>query len=303
MFDLLFTSAAQASLWAIMAIGVFLMYKILDIADLSVEGTFPLGAFIVAYFILNGTNPWLATFLAFIGGSIAGLVGGLIHTKLKIPSLITGILMMSGLYTINIKILNQSNVTLLGQTTLNTKVMSWLNSINPQLPTFFGSNVSIIIGIIFLSIVITLLYLFYKSELGIAFIATGDNEEMAQANSINIDRMKILGYMISNGLVALSGALIAQSNGYADINMGLGTIVIGLASLIIATVIFKKLTFGKRLFSIVLGAIIYRLILSIVLELNFDTDYFKLFSAILIVILLSSSNFKLKGFKFKGGQD
>lgn len=280
--ELLLSSVSEASLWAVMAIGIFLMYKILDIPDLTAEGAFPLGAAICASQITMGASPFLGTIYALIGGAIAGLVSGLIHTKLKIPALLTGILTMTGLYTINLRIMGSGNVTLLGKDTL----MSMTKTFVPD------KYVTLIIGAIVLTIVIFILYLFYQTQIGLALIATGDNEIMSQANSINIDAMKIIGYMIANGLIALSGALMAQNNGYADISMGIGTIVIGLASVIIAGVLVKNVSFTKRLMVVVLGAIIYRFIISLVLEMNVEPTDLKLVSAVILAIFLTMPNVK-----------
>jgi len=265
------------------------MYKILDIPDLSAEGVFPLGAAIYASQVVAGASPVVATTLAVVGGALAGLVAGLIHTKLKIPALLTGILVMTGLYTINIKVMGSGNISLLGKENL----MDMINF----LPEDFAT---MLLGAIIVLIVIILLYLFYRTQIGLAFIATGNNPVMAQANGINIDLMKIVGYMLANALIALSGSLIAQNNGYSDISMGVGIIVIGLAAVIVATVIFKNVPFLPRLFTVVLGAFIYRAIISIVLLFNIDPMYLKLVSAITLTLLLTLSNMEIFKKKRKG---
>ncbi|MDH6603330.1 putative ABC transport system permease protein [Bacilli bacterium PM5-9] len=281
--EIILLAISEACLWAILAIGVYLMYKILDIADLSVEGVFPLGAAVCAIMLTNGVNPFLATFLSLMAGMLAGLLGSLLHTKLKIPALLTGILVMSGLYSINLRIMQKPNISLSNVTTVFSALENYISK----------EYVSLIVGIITLIIVITLLYLFYKTELGLAFIATGDNEVMAQANSINTDNMKIIGYMISNALVALSGALLSQYNGFADAQSGVGTIVIGLAAVIIGGVLVKKATFTKRLMLVVIGAIIYRLIISLALEMNIEATDLKLISAIILAVFLAAPNLKI----------
>jgi len=261
-----------------MAIGVYLTYRILDIADLTAEGAYPLGAAICATGIVSGLNPLLATFLAFLGGMGAGLVSGLLHTKMKIPALLTGIVTLTGLYSINLKVLGKANVALLRQTTLVTQLQDLGLS---------KTNAVLLIGGVFVLVVIALLTLLLKTQLGLALRSTGDNIPMSEANGINVDQMKIYGYMLSNGLIALCGALLTQNNGYADLNSGTGTIVIGLASVIIAEVILRNLTIGWRLASVVLGSILYRMIILAILEIpGMDADLVKLFSAILLAIVL-----------------
>ncbi|MEG0284158.1 MAG: ABC transporter permease [Erysipelotrichales bacterium] len=281
--NIILSAVSEALLWSILAIGVYLMYKILDIADLSVEGVFPLGAVVCASLIIKDVNPIYATLLAIAAGSLGGLVTGILHTKLKIPALLSGILVMSGLYSVNLKILQKSNVSL----AQNKTILDLLENYIPR------EYCALVLGIIVLTIIIIILYLFYKSEIGLAFIATGDNETMAQANSINTNRMKILGYMISNGLVAFSGALLAQYNGFADTASGVGTIVIGLAAVIIGLVVIRRAKFQYRLMSIVLGAIIYRLIIAVVLELNVEATDLKIISAIILALFLYLPNLNI----------
>lgn len=276
--DLILSSLSQGLLWSIMAIGVYLTYRILDIADLTAEGAYPLGAAICATGIVSGLNPLLATFLAFLGGMGAGLVSGLLHTKMKIPALLTGIVTLTGLYSINLKVLGKANVALLRQTTLVTQLQDLGLS---------KTNAVLLIGGVFVLVVIALLTLLLKTQLGLALRSTGDNIPMSEANGINVDQMKIYGYMLSNGLIALCGALLTQNNGYADLNSGTGTIVIGLASVIIAEVILRNLTIGWRLASVVLGSILYRMIILAILEIpGMDADLVKLFSAILLAVVL-----------------
>ena len=225
MLDIVLSGISQGLLWSIMAIGVFITFRILDIADLSAEGTFPMGAAVCALCIMHDINPILATFCGMLGGMLAGFVSSIMHTKMKIPALLTGIITLTGLYSVNLLILGSSNVYLSTHETIVTMVA--------KLGLDRTSSV-LLIGSIFVVLVILILYLFLNTQLGLALRATGDNVAMGQANGIKVDRMKILGYMIGNGLIALSGALLAQNNGYADLNMGVGTIVIGLASIILA---------------------------------------------------------------------
>lgn len=276
--SLVLSSLSQGLLWSIMAIGVYLTFRILDIADLTAEGSYPLGAAICATGIVSGLNPLLATMLAFGGGLLAGLVSGLIHTKLKIPALLTGIVTLTGLYSINLKVLGKANVALLRQKTLVTQLYDM---------GFTKIAAVMIIGTFFAVVVIALLTLLMKTQIGLALRSTGDNIPMSESNGIKTDHMKMLGYMVSNGLIALCGALLCQNNGYADLNAGVGTIVIGLASIIIAEVMIRNLSIGWRLASIVLGSIVYRLIILAILAIpGMDADLVKLFSAILLATVL-----------------
>lgn len=277
-FDIILTAISQGLLWAIMAIGVFITFRILDIADLSAEGSFPLGAASTAIMIVNGINPLIATIGGFVAGMLAGAVAGFLHTKMKIPALLTGIIVLTALYSVNLLVLGSANVSLAGQTTLVTVLTSALS--------LSKLNAVILIGVIFVALVILLLVVLLNTQLGLALRATGDNLAMGEANGIKVDRMKIFGYMISNGLIALAGSLLAQNNGYADMNMGTGTIVNGLASIILAEVIVKYLPLGKRLWSIVLGSILYRLVLVIILAMNVDAQMLKLASAVLLALIL-----------------
>ncbi|WP_028274990.1 ABC transporter permease [Atopococcus tabaci] len=275
--DLLMSSVSQGLLWSIMAIGVYLTYRILDVADLTAEGSFPLGAAICTSLIVNGVAPWLATMAAVIGGMAAGFISGYLHTKWNVPALLSGIITMTGLYSINLRIMGQANLTLLGEETLIRTVQSW---------GLTSTNAVLVVGLLAAAGVILLLHLFFHTEIGLAIRSTGDNNEMSEANGIRIHAMKIIGFMIGNGLISMSGALLAQNNGYADISMGIGTIVIGLASIIIGEVFFRHVTLAKRLATIVVGSVIYRLLLLLVLEMNVNPQDLKLFSAILLALAL-----------------
>lgn len=276
---LLQSAFSQGVLWSLLAIGVFLTYRILDIADLTAEGTFPLGAGIAALAITKGYSPYLACLFAFGGGVLAGLTTGIFHTKLKIPALLAGIITMTGLYSVTNRIMGAPNIPLLG----NSSVYTWFEDLGLS-----KNNAAIAVGCIFAALIILLLYFFFKTEIGLAIRATGDNDAMSEANGINTDTMKLIGYMLSNGCIALSGALLAQNNGYADLNSGVGTIVIGLAAIIIAEVLFRNLPLLPRMLTIVLGAVIYRFILAIVFEFNVQPQDIKLFSALILVVCLST---------------
>lgn len=297
LISIFLSSASQGVLWALLAIGVFLTFRILDIADLTAEGSFPLGAGIAAVSITNGLSPIVACLLGFLGGAAAGLVSGLLHTKLKIPALLAGIITMTGLYSVTSRIMGAPNLSLLGQ----KNVFTWAESLGVS-----KENAVLIDGLLVALIVVTLLVLFLRTETGLAIRATGDNLAMSEANGINTDTMKIIGYMISNGCIALSGSLLAQNNGFADLNSGIGTIVIGLASIIIAEVLFRNQPLLLRLLTIILGAVIYRFILALVFELNVQPSDSKLASALVLVICLSfpqiQQKLKLpKRTKAKGG--
>ncbi|MGL5900803.1 MAG: ABC transporter permease [Lactobacillaceae bacterium] len=284
-WELFLSATSQGLLWSLMAIGVYLTFRILDLADMTAEGSFPLGGAIATMCLIKGINPILATLAAFVGGLIAGFVTGVLNTKLRIPSLLAGIITMTGLYSITSRVMqNAANVSLLGKDTIFTIAQNWGLSRN---------NAVILMGVIVVFIVIALLVIFFRTEIGLAMRATGDNIQMSAANGIKTQGMKILGYMISNGCIALSGALLAQNNGFADLNSGVGTIVIGLASIIIAEVLLRNLSIGARLLTLVLGAIIYRLILALVFQMNVEPSDAKLASALVLVICLALPNFHL----------
>lgn len=279
MLDLVSSTVSQGLLWAIMALGVFLTFRVLDIADLSVEGTFPLGAAVAATLIDAGHSVWFAMLIALIAGCIGGTVTALLTTKLKIPALLSGILTMIGLYSVNLMIMGKANVPLLRAETVFTLTED-----------LFGVSsvvATLIVGLIATTVVGVIMYWFFGTVLGTAIRATGCNPQMARAQGINTNVMVILGLLISNGLVALSGALVAQSNGFADVGMGTGTIVIGLASVIIGEVLFGTRSFKNWLISVVLGSVVYRAVIAIVLELGMPPNDLKLFTAVLVAIALS----------------
>lgn len=279
MLDLVLSTVSQGLLWAIMALGVFLTFRVLDIADLSVEGTFPLGAAVAATLIDAGHSVWFAMLIALIAGCIGGTVTALLTTKLKIPALLSGILTMIGLYSVNLMIMGKANVPLLRAETVFTLTEN-LFGISSVVAT-------LIVGLVATVIVGAIMYWFFGTVLGTAIRATGCNPQMARAQGINTNVMVILGLLISNGLVALSGALVAQSNGFADVGMGTGTIVIGLASVIIGEVLFGTRSFKNWLISVVLGSVVYRAVIAIVLELGMPPNDLKLFTAVLVAIALS----------------
>ncbi len=265
-------------LWTIMTIGTYISFRVLDIADMSVEGSLPLGAAVACTMIAGGSSPYLASLLALLAGCLAGLCTGLLHTKLKIPALLSGILTMISLWSINLHVMgDRPNISILRMPTV----------FQPLEDLGLDKNTSIIVvGALCVAALIALLYWFFGTELGSAIRATGNNQRMVRAQGVDTDWMKIVGLMLSNGLVGLSGALIAQSQNYADVQMGTGSIVIGLASLIIGEVLFGRRGFMSRLISLALGAVVYRLIIALVLELGMPSNDLKLFTAITVALAL-----------------
>ncbi|WP_279021010.1 ABC transporter permease [Lactobacillus taiwanensis] len=275
--NLIVSAIGQGLLWALLGLGLYLTFRILNFADMTVEGTFPLGAAVAVANISQGMSPYLATFLALLAGMAAGLVTGLLYTKGKIPILLAGILTMTAIYSINLRIMGGSNISLIGKKTLLN------NEFLEKLPQYFNS---VVLGIVVVIVITGILIFFLNTDFGQAFIATGDNPSMAKSLGIYTDFMVIIGLMLSNGIVALCGALIAQNNGYADINMGIGTIVIALASIIIGEVAFGELTLNQRLVAVTLGSIIYRLILLAVLQLGFSANDLNLISSIVLALCM-----------------
>ncbi|EGP4719688.1 ABC transporter permease [Enterococcus faecium] len=271
------SAISQGMLWAILGLGIFMTYRILDFPDMTTEGSFPLGAAVCVTAITHGVAPILATLLGVGAGMVAGLITGLLYTKGKIPVILAGILVMSGLNSVILFVMRTPNLSLLNHPILQDSFHRF------GLPDYFDT---VLLGFISLGILIAVLLFFFNTDLGQGYIATGDNETMARSLGIKTDRMKILGLTLSNGVIALSGALIAQNDGYADVNKGIGVIVIGLASIIIGEVIFQELTLAERLIAIVVGSIIYQLLILVVIKLGFDTTYLKLFSAIILAICL-----------------
>lgn len=269
-------SVAQGVLMGIMAIGVYITYKVLDFADLTVDGSLCTGGAVAVMLIMKGINPYVALLAAFISGVLAGFLTGLFHTLLGIPGILAGILSQLGLYSINMRIMGKSNQAV---SVDKYDLVVSLRYITP----------AIVVGLIFVLAVIAVLYWFLGTEIGSAVRATGCNENMARAQGINTNASKLIGLALSNGLVALSGALYAQYNGNADINMGRGAIVIGLASVIIGEVLFGKIfrNFALRLFSVVIGCMIYFAVIALVLQLGLSTTDLKLFSALIVAVFLA----------------
>lgn len=282
-------SIAQGIIWGIMALGVYITFKVLDLADLTVDGSLCTGGAVAAMLIVNGMNPLLSLLFAFIAGMAAGFITGFIHTKMGIPAILAGILTQLALYSINMRIMGRA-----------TQALS-VDEYN-LIVSLRYINKSILIGLIFAVVIIIVSYWFFGTELGSSIRATGSNLNMSRAQGINTDRTKIIGLVLSNGLVALAGGLYAMFQGNADINMGRGAIVIGLAAVIIGEVIFGKIfrNFALKLASIVIGSVIYYVVIAIVIQLGLSTTDLKLFSAVIVAVALSIPYLKNRYFS-KGG--
>ena len=289
-------AAAQGLVWGIMAIGVYITFRVLDVADLTVDGSIATGAAVAVMLIRGGMNCWLALLCAFVSGLLAGLATGLFHTKCGIPAILAGILTQLALYSINLRIMGGKANQPVGvdkyHLAVSQRHVRELNLSNP-LPLLLLITVIVVIA----------LYWFFGTERGCSLRATGANANMARAQGINTNSNIVLGLMLSNGLVALSGGLLAQFQGSADVGMGRGAIVIGLAAVIISEVTFGKLfqNFGLKMFAVSLGAVIYYFVLQIVLQLGLNTNDLKLVSALIVAIFLSVPYWKGKLTRKKGG--
>ncbi|MCR5254154.1 MAG: ABC transporter permease [Treponema sp.] len=282
-------AVSQGILWGLMTLGVYLTFRILNVADMTVDGSFAAGGAVTAVLIIKGMNPVLTLIFVFIMGTLCGLVTGFMNTKLKINILLASILTQIALYSINIRIMGKANTPLLGSPTM----MSSLRDLTGG--ALNNTRASLIIGIVVIGAIIALMYWFFGTEYGSAIRATGSNEHMVRAMGVNTNNTKIAGLMISNGMVAMSGALVAQSQGYADVGMGTGTIVVGLASIIIGEVIFgTHFGFWYTLLSVVFGSIIYRIVIAVVLQLGLKSTDLKLLTALIVAIALSVPVVKTK---------
>lgn len=279
MIDLLLPTVSQGLLWSLLALGVYITFRVLDIADLTVEGSFPLGASVAVTLLVKDVNPVTAILAAALAGGVAGVVTGLLHTKLRIPALLAGILTMIALYSVNLRIMGKANVSLLGKETAFTLVESTLG--------VAYSQAVLLVGILSCLLFSVLMYWFFGTEIGAAIRATGYNPQMIRVQGVDTNIMLLIGLFFSNALVAVAGALVAQSNGFADVGMGVGTIVIGLASVIIGEVLFGTRSFKNSLISVILGSIVYRLVIAIVLQMGMPPNDLKLFTAVLVAIALS----------------
>lgn len=268
-------AVAQGLIWGIMALGVYITYKLLDIADLTVDGTICTGAAVCTIMILSGCNPWLSVLCATLAGVAAGIITGLLHVCLGIPAILAGILTQMALWSVNLKILGKANQAISARS-------------NPVILSQMEIGHAILILSIVSVVTIAVLYLFFGTELGCAIRATGSNPVMSRAQGINTDRMKVIGLALSNGLVGLSGALLCQYQGYTDVNMGRGAVVIGLAAVVIGAAVITRLpqNFAVRLLGVVIGAVIYYVVYQAIVFVGFDTDLLKMFSAVVVALFL-----------------
>ena len=272
-------------IFAVLSLGLYISYKVLNIPDLTVDGSFTLGPAVSAMFTINAM-PYLGILASFLIGAVAGMVTGLLITKLKIMPLLSGILTMTGLYSINLAIMNDTpTISLFDQTT----IFSGLNEV-----TVYGKLIIIYIIVV---LIVIILDLFLRTQLGLSLRACGDNEDMVRASSIDTDKMKVLGLAIANGFVAMSGAIFAQHQSFADVNSGIGMMVIGLASIIVGMTFIKKEKIIFQLIAVVFGAIFYRGVLTVALQLGLPSGYLKLLSAVLVIIAIASTNGAFKSKK------
>ena len=284
-------AAAQGLIWGIMAIGVYITFRILDIADLTVDGTLCTGGAVCIMMMLSGHNVWVSMLVATGAGLLAGLATGIFHTFMGIPAILAGILTQLSLYSVNLKIMGKANQA------INVDKFNLLVSLRRVKGVSLTQNTLFIVAIMIV-ILIAILYWFFGTELGCSLRATGCNPSMSRAQGINTDRNKVLALMLSNGLVALSGALLTQYQGFADINMGRGSIVIGLAAVIIGEAIFSRIfrNFALKLLSVVFGSILYYLVLQVVIWMGIDTDLLKMLSALVVALFLAFPYWKGKYF-------
>lgn len=269
----------QGFLWGIMGLGLFISFRILHFPDLTSEASFTTGAATAVVAASQGIHPLLVIGLAILAGMVAGWVTGFLATVLKIPGLLASIITMTGLYSVNLAIMGRPNASYRGSQTLFDQAQQWLGS-----PLLANALVSLTLVLVIISI----LSYFLKTDLGQSIIATGDNPKMAIAYGIPVHRMKRLALMLANGLIALSGALISQYSGFSDISMGTGTVVVAMAAIVIGEVVFfKEVTLPLRLVSVVIGAVLYRILLVFVLSLGLNPNYFRLISAVVLTVFLS----------------
>ncbi len=274
-------AVAQGLIWGIMAIGVYITYRILDIADLTVDGSLCTGGAVCVMMMLGGQNVWVSMGAALLAGMVTGLATGVLHTFAAIPAILAGILTQLGLYSVNLEIMGKANQA------INVDKFSLLVSLRfiKGVPVF--KNTILIVALVILAL-IAVLYWFFGTELGCSLRATGCNDKMARAQGINTDLARVLGLMLSNGLVAFAGALLSQYQGFADINMGRGAIVIGLAAVIIGEAVFGRIfrNFALRLLGVAFGSIIYYLVLQVVIAMGLDANWLKLLSALVVAVFL-----------------
>lgn len=283
---MIISAVSQGLLWGVLGLGIYLTFRILNFPDMTTEGSFPLGGAVAVTALNQGLNPILATFLGMAAGALAGLITGLLYTKGKIPTILAGILVMTSCNSIMLMVMGRANLGLHD-----------LKRLQDYLP--FSPEVNnLLMGLLAVLVIIFLLIYFLYTDLGQAYIATGDNREMAKSFGIHTDRMEVMGLLVSNALIGLSGALVSQQDGYADVSKGIGVIVIGLASIIIGEVLYSTgLTLFERLVAIIVGSILYQFLIMLVIALGFNTNYLKLFSAIVLALCLMVPVLRQRFFK------
>ncbi|MEE3698465.1 ABC transporter permease [Streptococcus uberis] len=283
---MIISAVSQGLLWGVLGLGIYLTFRILNFPDMTTEGSFPLGGAVAVTALNQGLNPILATFLGMAAGALAGLITGLLYTKGKIPTILAGILVMTSCNSIMLLVMGRANLGLHD-----------LKRLQDYLP--FSPEVNnLLMGLLAVLVIIFLLIYFLYTDLGQAYIATGDNREMAKSFGIYTDRMEVMGLLVSNALIGLSGALVSQQDGYADVSKGIGVIVIGLASIIIGEVLYSTgLTLFERLVAIIVGSILYQFLIMLVIALGFNTNYLKLFSAIVLALCLMVPVLRQRFFK------
>lgn len=292
LLNVILGAMGQGMLWGVMALGVYITFRILDFADMTCDGSFALGGCVSIVFTLNlGVNPFISLIFAILAGMAAGAITGLLHTKLKIPAILSGILTMIALYSINLRIMGmKANLSLLKTESIFVKIKNIIpEAVKGNMKEATFSSVTVLAsGLLIAAVLILIIYWFFGTEIGSALRATGNNEDMIRALGQNTDRIKILGLVLGNALVALSGALVAQSERTADVTKGQGAIVTGLASIIIGEAIFgRKKSFASKLMGVITGSIIYRIIIATVLQLGLESSDLKLFTAIIVAAALS----------------
>lgn len=273
----------QSLILGIMVLGVYITYRVLDFPDLSTDGTFPLGAAVVAVLLIKGISPLWALLIAGLAGAIAGAITGILHTKLKITNLLSGILVMTGLYSVNLRIMGKSNIHL-----FNVKHIFNMNILNFRDSGFIGENIKLVILGIILIVITTLLALLFKTKYGFILRALGDNENLVSSLGVDEKLLKISGLAIGNALIAISGGLFAQFQGFADVSMGTGIVIVGLASIILGELVCGKMKIISPLIAILVGGILYRTVIAVSLDLGLNASDLKLLTSLIIITIIGT---------------